>query len=109
MPKPIALVILVVATAVLAACGGSKSTTSERAVLFEVTGRGPVSVYYGDGNEPNVTPPWKKTVTERKGIEVSVVATALQPNQEVTCRISVDGKRVVEQTADVTKCEYTLK
>ena len=107
MRRFMALTVVLVAAALLAGCSGSASDSRE--ILLEVTGTGPTSVYYGDGNEPSISPPWHKTLRERRGTPVSVVATALQPDQTVTCRITVAGRKIMEQTAAIAKCDYTVK
>ena len=107
MRRFMAPTVVLAAAVLLAGCTGSANDSRE--VLFEVTGSGPTSVYYGDGNEPSINPPWQKTIRERRGTSVSVVATALQPDQSVTCRITVAGKKVMEQTAAIAKCDYTVR
>ncbi len=125
MRRFFALTALVGILVLVSGCGSSdseketNSTTSpkgdtssrsgdERTVVLEVTGNGPASIFYGSGNEPSVALPWKKTITEKSKLLVSIVASG-QLNEQVTCRITVEGEPVIEHTAEVAKCEHTLK
>ncbi|MBN6054037.1 hypothetical protein JYK22_19000, partial [Nonomuraea sp. RK-328] len=98
-------------------------TTAVRTVKLEVLGEGravqPI-MYVGDSNGSEtggMTLPWSKTVTleltpaeQKVGRLVSVVAGGVQTSggqiTEGSCRISVDGRKVV---AAKGLCEYKVK
>ncbi|UGQ13461.1 MmpS family protein [Yinghuangia sp. ASG 101] len=101
---------LLVATTLVTGCsddGDAKS--SKHTVLYEVVGTGPVDVTYSvddpnsEGEEAkDAQLPWSHTIevtTPDTRMHMLMYASAsVSPDDTITCRLSVDGKVVSEQT-----------
>ncbi|MGW5318585.1 MmpS family transport accessory protein [Nocardia thailandica] len=107
----IALVFLLIVGGCVAVIGVAaneidKESNREVTVSYEVTGTGSGSVFYSGRNfdvaqETDVTLPWTKTVTMDGLLKVvSLTATNAGADGEISCRITVGGKVIAEQTAN---------
>jgi hypothetical protein len=119
----LAVVLVVVIIAVAASSGGSKggggSSASDKVeVVYTVESDAPtVSVTYttlnggnlGQEQTNNAPPPFSKTLevedsflksfTMTASTDFALDGTTTPPNHSITCRITVDGKVVAEQTS----------
>lgn len=112
-----ALILLTAATA-LTACGATSAATGgDLQVVYTIESDAPsVSATYatadrngmGTQQDNNATPPWSKTVTAKDSFAKAFVLTgSMNPvldgsapeGTTITCRITVDGKTVAEQTS----------
>lgn len=91
-----------------AGAAGQPARNGTHAVVFEVTGKGvskASSVTYGiDGNSSQANGaalPWKKeTSSTGTLLALSIVAQSGTGTGTITCRITVDGKVVVENSSE---------
>ncbi|AJE85785.1 hypothetical protein SLNWT_5409 [Streptomyces albus] len=102
---------------------GSSSAKVERQITLEVFGSGRSQVAYTlDTNRAEqATLPWKKTGTlsltkaeQQVGRSIGIVPGSVQREdgklEAAACRITVDGKVVVDKKAGVAKpCQYEVK
>lgn len=92
--------------------GASPPTGGGHEAVLEVLGTGTVpGIYYNagtNGNDTNVTLPWKKTARVFPGHLIAVLVSATQ-QKAVTCKITLDGKVVVTKKGAVAQCSYTPK
>ncbi|QKW10355.1 hypothetical protein HUT18_32035 [Streptomyces sp. NA04227] len=103
--------------------GPGSSGEVQREVTLEVPGSGSSQVMYilGSNKMERVSLPWKLTRTlsltkaeQSVGVLVSVVPGSVKGSdgmlEQAACRITVDGKTVVDQSAGSSKtCEYKVK
>jgi hypothetical protein len=87
--------------------GDDKDNGGDGEILLEVTGDGPVAIFYGDGggaseNLREVELPWRTTLPRQGPLQVvTVLVTRVSlTDGEITCRISAGGVQLQEQTKD---------
>jgi Cell division protein len=119
--KSKAVLIIVIVAVLLLCCGGvgvggyfafrsvKDTALGDRTVVYEVTGEGTADIMYSDANaglpqENDVSLPWTKELTVPASVLVlSLTATRAdttgQASGEITCRIVVDGKEVIKNSA----------
>lgn len=106
----IALVFLLIVGGCVAIVGVAaneidKEANREVTVAYEVTGTGTASVFYSGRNfdtaqENDTALPWTKNVTMDGLLKVvSLTATNGAEDGEISCRITVGGKVIAEQTS----------
>jgi hypothetical protein len=85
----------------------TKQDEGDGEILIEVTGDGPVSIFYGAGGGKSedlrsVDLPWKiRLPKEGQAQIITVLATRVAlTDGKVTCRISLEGTKLQEQTKD---------
>lgn len=80
----------------LALMASGCSATTEHKVILEVTGPAGADVTYGIGSdqsqENGATLPWKKDLTSRNDPLMIVITAQSKATEEITCKITIDGK-----------------
>jgi hypothetical protein len=87
------------------ACSATDNPTgSEKKIVFEAGGNGKTAdVTYGVGTDQSqdngAKLPWKKELTSKDSLIITVMTVQAQDGSEVTCKITIDGKVAKENKA----------